>query len=134
MEPRIAQFTLVVSDQSEALEFFTKRVGFEKKTDVVPPGGHRWVTVGPKGQDIELALWQIGSPDPNGWSRDWRPGGPPVVMRVDDCKKAFAEMKSRGVQFKQARPEELPWGVSATFSDSDGNLFSINQVPESFRS
>ena len=55
-------------------------------------------------------------------------------MRVDDCKKAFAEMKSRGVQFKQARPEELPWGVSATFSDSDGNLFSINQVPESFRS
>jgi predicted enzyme related to lactoylglutathione lyase len=47
-------------------------------------------------------------------------------MRVDDCRKASAELKSRGVQFKQ-EPQENPWSVSATFSDPDGNLFSINQ-------
>jgi predicted enzyme related to lactoylglutathione lyase len=130
MDIRIAQFTLVVNNQAEALDYYTKKVGFEKKTDFTPPGSYRWVTVGPKGQDLELALWQIGSPDPNGWASEWKPGsGPPIVLRVDDCRKTFAEMKSRGIEFKQAKPEELAWGVSATFSDPDGNLFSINQLP-----
>jgi len=131
MDAKIAQFTLVVKNQAEALDFYTKKVGFEKKTDYTPPGSYRWVTVGPKGQDLELALWQVGSPDPNGESKNWKPGGrPPIVLRVDDCRKTFAEMKSRGVGFKQAQPEEYAWGISATFSDSDGNQFSINQLPK----
>lgn len=118
-----------MKDQAEALEFYTRKVGFEKKTDFTPPGSYRWVTVGPKGQDLELALWQIGSPDPGGWSRNWKPGGPPVVLRVDDCRDTFEKMKSRGVHFMQPEPQEYPWGISATFSDEDGNLFSINQLP-----
>ena len=130
MAARIAQFTLVVKNQAEALEFYTKKVGFEKKTDVTPPGSYRWVTLGPKRQHLELALWHVGSPDPNRWASEWKPGRtPPIVMHVEDCRKTFAEMKSRGVPFKQAEPEELPWGVSATFSDPDGNLFSINELP-----
>jgi predicted enzyme related to lactoylglutathione lyase len=130
MSMRISQFTIVVKNQAEALEFYTNRVGFEKKTDFTPPGSYRWVTVGPKEQDLELALWQVGSPDPNGWSKNWRPGsGPPVVLRVDDCRKTFAEMKSRGVEFEQIEPVEYPWGISATFVDPDGNRFSINQLP-----
>ena len=128
---RVSQFTLVVKKQSEALDYYTTKVGFEKKTDFTPPGSYRWVTVGPKGQDLELALWQIGSPDPRGWSKDWKPGGPPIVVRVEDCRKTFDEMKSRGVKFVQPQPEEYAWGVSATFSDPDGNLFSINQLPKS---
>ncbi len=132
MEIRISQLTIVVSNQADALEFYTKKVGFEKKTDVTPPGGYRWVTVGPKGQDLELALFQAGTKDANGWSANWRPGNsPPIVLRVGDCRGAFAEMKSRGVEFKQAQPEEYPWGISATFADRDGNLFSINQLPSS---
>ena len=131
MEPRITQFTLVVKNQEGALEYYTSRVGFEKKTDFTPPGGYRWVTVGPKGQELELALFQVGTQDANHWSTDWRPGNaPPIVMRVDDCKKVAAEMKSRGVRFV-AEPKEYPWGISATFVDPDGNLFSINQFPGS---
>lgn len=129
MNGRVSQITLVVKDQAAALEFYTKKVGFEKKTDVTPPGRGRWVTVGIKGQDMELALFQAGTGDANGWSTNWRPGNnPPIVLRVDDCRKDCAELKSRGVEFKQ-EPTELPWGISATFSDPDGNLFSINQLP-----
>jgi predicted enzyme related to lactoylglutathione lyase len=130
MSMKITQFTLVVNNQAEALEFYTKKVGFEKKTDFTPPGSYRWVTVGPKGQDLELALFQAGTQDPNLRSNVWKPGiNPPIVMRVDDCRKTFAELKARGVEFKQAQPDEYAWGVSATFSDPDGNLFSINQPP-----
>ncbi|MGA2665187.1 MAG: VOC family protein [Nitrososphaerales archaeon] len=131
MNARVTQITLVVKDQAAALEFYTGKVGFEeKKTDYTPPGGHGWVTVGPTEQDLELALFQLESEDPNGWSSRWRPGsGPPIVLRVDDCSGAFAELRSRGVGFEQTQPEEHPWGTSATFSDPDGNLFSINQPP-----
>ena len=130
MDARITQFTLVVKDQAQALEFYTKKVGFEKKTDFTPPGSYRWVTVGPKGQDLELALWQVGSLDPNGWSKNWKPGnGPPIILRVDDCRRIYDEMKSRGVVFMQEL-KEYPWGISATFSDPDGNMFSINQLPQ----
>ena len=128
MDTKVSQVTLVVKNQDAALEFYTQRIGFEKKTDYTPPSSYRWVTVGPKGQDLELALFQLGSRDPSGWSSRWQPAsGPPIVLRVDDCRKAFDELKSRGVEFKQAQPEEYAWGVSATFSDPDGNLFSINQ-------
>ncbi|MDA4130836.1 MAG: VOC family protein [Thaumarchaeota archaeon] len=130
MKAKIAQFTLVVKNQAAALDFYTNKVGFEKKTDVTPPGSYRWITVGPQGQDLELALFEAGTKDPNGWSSGWQPGGnPPIVMNVDDCRQAFAEMKARGVEFKQEKPDEYAWGISATFSDPDGNLFSINQRP-----
>jgi catechol-2,3-dioxygenase len=49
MGMRITQLTLVVKNQAEALKFYIEKVGFEKKSDYTPPGGYRWVTVGPKG-------------------------------------------------------------------------------------
>jgi predicted enzyme related to lactoylglutathione lyase len=129
MDAKITQFTLVVKDQSKALEFYTKRVGFEKKTDFTPPGGYRWVTVGPRGQDMELALFQAGTQDANHWSSSWKPGNnPPIVMQVDDVQKMAADLKSWGIRFIQ-EPQEYAWGVSATFADPDGNMLSINQPP-----
>lgn len=130
MKASLSQITLVVKDQAASLEFFTGRAGFVKKTDATPPGRGRWVTVSPEGEGVEFALFQAGTPDPNGWSEGWRPGAsPPIVFRVEDCRQSFDELKARGVEFKQAAPEEYPWGTSATFSDPDGNLFSIYQPP-----
>jgi predicted enzyme related to lactoylglutathione lyase len=132
MEGKITQVTIVVTNQARSLEFFTEKVGFEKKTDVTPPGGYRWVTVGPKGQELELALFELGSPtDPTQreWSKHWAPGtAPPLVLRVADVRKTYDELKSRGVKFPQA-PVEYPWGTAATFQDPDGNLFSLSQPP-----
>jgi len=132
MEGKITQFTLVVTNQSKALAFYTESVGFEKKTDVTLPGGYRWVTVGPKGQELELALWEVGSatdPEQMAWSKQWVPGkNPPIVVRVSDCREVHRELSSRGVEFPQP-PKEHPWGVAATFRDPDGNLFSLSQPP-----
>ncbi len=124
---RIESVPVIVKNKAEALEFYTKKMGFEKKTDVTNYG-YRWVTVGPKGQDLQLELWQVGSPDPTGASKSWRPGSaPPIVLLVDDCRKLSAELKSKGVECKRAL-QEYPGGVSATFSDPDGNLFTIRGV------
>ncbi len=125
---KIESVSLIVRDKARALEFYTEKVGFEKKTDVTNHG-YRWVTVGPKEQDMQLELWQVGSSDPTGASRNWKPGNmPPIVLLVDDCYKVFAELKAKGVEFRREL-EEYPQGVSATFADPDGNLFTIRGLP-----
>ena len=130
MSMKLRQVTLVVKNQEAALDFYTNKVGFEVKTDVTPPGSYRWVTVGPKDQDIEIALFEESIIGSEGWAAYWEPGhNPPMVLRVDDCRKLFDELKSKGVKFKQEKPEEYAWGISATFEDPDGNLFSLSQPP-----
>ncbi len=132
MEGTVTQLTLPVKDQAAALAFYTEKVGFEKRTDVTPPGSYRWVTVGLKGQELEIALFPLGAPvDPSqrAWSREWAPGkAPPIVIRVADCRKTCEELAARGVKFVQPA-KEYPWGIAATFSDPDGNLFSLSQPP-----
>jgi len=132
MDGKIVVISLVVTDQARSLEFFTEKVGFEKKTDIRSPGGDRWVTVAPKGESLELALWPVGGgvdPSQKEAARNWAPArAPPIVLAVSDCKKAYADLKGRGVEFV-LEPLEQPWGTTATFRDPDGNLFSMNQPP-----
>jgi predicted enzyme related to lactoylglutathione lyase len=132
MDGKCSVITLVVTNQTRSLEFFTQKVGLEKKTDISPPGGSRWVSVGFKGQELEMALWEAGSatdPSQKELSRSWSPGkSPPIVLQVADCRRTHAELSSRGVEFVLA-PEQHPWGTVATFKDPDGNLFSLNQPP-----
>jgi len=131
MDAKISQVPIVVTDQKRALEFYTEKVGFEKKTDFTSPQGYRYVTVGPKGQPLELALWTVGSsvnPEQTEAAKQWSPGRiPPIVLLVADCRGTHQELSERGVKFLQP-PMDHPWGVSATFVDPDGNLFSVSQL------
>jgi predicted enzyme related to lactoylglutathione lyase len=122
MNAKITHVTLAVKNQDEAVEFYTKKIGFEKKADYNPPQGERWVTVGPKGQELELVLLKKGTAGVTVSSSH-------ITMSVDDCKKTTAELKAQGVEFKQ-EPLEHPYGVSAIFVDPDGNSFQINQYPK----
>jgi predicted enzyme related to lactoylglutathione lyase len=135
MDGKITVITLVVTNQARSLEFFTEKVGFEKKTDVQGAGGSRWVTVAPQGQDLEISLWPVGGavdPSQKEVSKNWSPGkAPPIVLVVPDCRKAHQELSARGVEFPMA-PMDHPWGTTATFKDPDGNLFSMNQPPSSW--
>jgi catechol 2,3-dioxygenase-like lactoylglutathione lyase family enzyme len=131
MDGKISAISLVVSNQAKSLAFFTEKVGFEKKTDVTGPGGYRYVTVGVKGQDLELPLFEAGGvsdPDLKEWSKHWAPGRiPPITVFVGDCRKTHQELSARGVEFVLP-PADHPWGTAATFKDPDGNLFSISQL------
>lgn len=130
MDGKISGWSLVVTNKAKALDFYTQSVGFAKKTDVTGPNGYRYVTVGPKDQNLELALWEVGSstdPTTQEWSQHWRPGcSPPIGITVADCAAAHRELSARGVQFSMP-PTENPWATVATFKDPDGNLFTLTQ-------
>jgi predicted enzyme related to lactoylglutathione lyase len=124
---KLTLVTVVVKNQEAALDYFTKTLGLEKRADFAQPGVPRWVTVAPKGQDIEISLWQAGSrtegvpPSHNqaGNGTSWN-------FQVKDCRKAYADLKARGVKFR-SEPVEYPWAIAAAFTDPDGNSFGITQ-------
>jgi predicted enzyme related to lactoylglutathione lyase len=50
------------------------------------------------------------------------------VLEVDDVRKTFAELKAKGVKFKDAQPREEGWGFAADLTDPDGNHFTIHET------
>jgi len=59
MIQRMSHTSIYVLDQDDALEFYTKKLGFEVRTDATM-GDFRWLTVGPKEQtDLEIVLMPI---------------------------------------------------------------------------
>lgn len=57
MLKKVVYVAVLVSDQDKALDFYTNVIGLEKRGDHPTRDGPRWLTVGVKGQDFELALW-----------------------------------------------------------------------------
>ncbi|HYM40805.1 MAG TPA: VOC family protein [Thermoplasmata archaeon] len=120
--------TIVVKDQDKALDFYTEKMGFEKKADYIQPGHPRYLTVSPKGQDIEMVLWPAGAEADRMPVSHTQPGiGTRTVLQVEDCGKTFDQLKKRGVRFKSPEPMEEAWGYAADLTDPDGNPFTIFQ-------
>ena len=129
---------LWVHDQDEALDFYTKKLGMEVRSDVTLPemGNFRWLSVAPPGQDVSIVLMAIPGPpvmDPNTADevRNLMAKGfaGTVFLTTDDVRASYEELKSRGVEFTEA-PEERPYGIDSGFRDPSGNAIRLTQLPE----
>jgi catechol 2,3-dioxygenase-like lactoylglutathione lyase family enzyme len=128
---------LWVHDQDEALDFYTRKVGLEVRSDVTMPemGDFRWLTVGPPGQDdIAIVLMAIPGPpvmdEPTAEQvRDLMGKGfaGTVFLLTDDCQASYEELSGRGVEFSEA-PEQRPYGIDCGFRDPSGNNLRLTQV------
>jgi predicted enzyme related to lactoylglutathione lyase len=123
MLEKIVYISLLVSDQERALDFYTNAVGLEKRVDAPTADGQRFLSVGVAGQDFELILWP-GTPGKAQPVQGRVPAS--YTIATDDCRKAFEELKSRGVKF-ETDVLEYPWGYIALFEDPDGNRLQIRQ-------
>jgi catechol 2,3-dioxygenase-like lactoylglutathione lyase family enzyme len=136
---RIANAQVWVHDQEEALDFYTKKLGMEVRSDVSFPemGAFRWLTVGPPGQtDFGLVLMSIPGPptvdsETAKQIRSLMAKGfaGTVFITTDDCRASYDELRGRGVEFTEA-PEERPYGIDAGFRDPSGNSIRLTQVRE----
>ncbi len=127
---KLTHVTILVRDYDEALRFYTEALGFEKRADqTFGPCAH-WLTVAPKGQDIQIVL-QKPEPALHGEAgakkMSERIGqGTTWVLGTDDCQKTYEEFSARGVKFT-GPPREVPWAVQAVFQDLYGNSFALVQ-------
>jgi catechol 2,3-dioxygenase-like lactoylglutathione lyase family enzyme len=115
---KLSTVTIAVRDQDEALEWYTEKLGFEKRLDQRGEG-FRWLTVAPPQQaEVEflLASW---FPDRVGKNATW-------VLSTRDCAGGYEELKAKGVEFEHG-PEARPWGIEAVFVDLYGNRYALVQ-------
>ena len=127
---RITTASVLVDDQEKALQFYTDKLGFRKKTDI-PAGEHRWLTVAsPEQPDgVELLL----EPDDHPAARPFKEalvadGIPWTSFGVADARKEYERLKTAGVRFIQ-EPAEMGPVVTAVFDDTCGNLIQIASMP-----
>ena len=126
---RITHTSVFVSDQNEALRFYTETLGFVKKHDV-PVGEFKWLTVvSPDDPDgTELLL----EPNENPVAQEFQKGLfdqgiPATAFSVTDIHAEYEKLKSLGVAFTMG-PTELPNVTIAVFDDTCGNLIQMMQT------
>jgi lactoylglutathione lyase len=118
----IGVVTVHVRDQEQALDFYTSKLGFEKRDDEPMGEGIRWLTVAPS--DAQTAISLVA-----GYAEDAGPqlgGDTGFVFSTEDIEATHRALSARGVHFTQP-PSRQPWGMWAEFADQDGNKFGLFQ-------
>jgi catechol 2,3-dioxygenase-like lactoylglutathione lyase family enzyme len=113
---------VTVSDQDRALEFFTEKLGFEKRGDTPYGDGQRWVDVAPPGASTTVAVVPpMGETTPGGETG--------IAFATDDIDSDHADLRERGVDVDD---EIMRMGDPVPpmffFRDPDGNRYLIVQT------
>ena len=111
--------SIPVRDQNKALEFYTKKLGFQIMTDQPFGGGQRWIELRIPGAETGVVLFT-----PPG--QEDRIGTFTAVSFVsDNVQKTYEDLTACGVEFAQP-PKKESWGTSAILKDPDGNTFVLS--------
>jgi catechol 2,3-dioxygenase-like lactoylglutathione lyase family enzyme len=120
--------TVLVLDQDAAIDFYTRKLGFDLREDK-PFGESRWVTISaPKDSDLTLALELAKTADDK--AIVGKQGGSHAFLGLDtwDCIGDHTRMKALGVKFL-GEPQSGPWGTGVQCEDLYGNKIFISQEP-----
>ena len=121
-----------VLDMDEARPFYVDTLGLEVTMDM-EQDGFRWLIVHSSAQpDVPIMLVdpatvamgeavaeQLRSMVATGFLG-------PGAFSTDDCRKTYAELKAKGVEFIE-EPEERFYGIDAGFRDPFGNHWRLTQ-------
>ena len=88
---KVSTVVIPVADVDRAIEFYTDKLGFNKRVDIPFGDQYRWVEVGPGEAVTTIAL----APPPPGGSTGNRETG--IGLHTDDIDAYHAELKAKGV-------------------------------------
>jgi catechol 2,3-dioxygenase-like lactoylglutathione lyase family enzyme len=109
--------SIPVTDQQKSKEFFLM-IGFELIIEADMGNGATWVQLGLPDQFTSISLVN--------WFKNMPAGSiQGLVLKSDDIEKEVTELKAKGVKVQDI--DNTPWGRFASFSDPDGNGFTLHQ-------
>jgi catechol 2,3-dioxygenase-like lactoylglutathione lyase family enzyme len=118
---------LLVRDYDEAIDWFTRVLGFALVEDAPVAGGKRWVVVAPPGPDgASLLLARAATDVQRARVGDQTGGRVFLFLETDDFARDHAALVARGVRFAEP-PREEPYGTVAVFLDLYGNRWDLVQ-------
>lgn len=127
---KISYSKLFVTNQDEALTFYTEKLGFVKKTDITN-GDYRWLTVvSPEDQHgPELILELSSNPAAATFQKAiFEQGNPAANFDVADVHAEYERLKGLGVTFTTEATEVMSGVTIAVLNDTCGNLIQIQKT------
>ena len=118
---QVATVIVPVSDQDRSIDFYTGKLGFEKRADIRMGEAMRWVEVAPPGAATTIAIVPPREGEPTGV--DTR-----VAFGTDDIDADHASLLAQGVDADEAvmrMGDPVP--PMFFFRDPDGNTLLIVQ-------
>ena len=113
--------TIYIGDVDQAIEFYTKSLGFDLRSDQPMGEDARWVEVAPPGGQAGIIL----AHGFGGWSPERVGTFTGIVFEAEDIQATYEDLSSRGVHFTEP-PTAQPWGMmQALFEDADGNGYVL---------
>lgn len=113
-------FSVPVSDQDRARDFYVDVLGMELIDDRPMGPGRRWVRVRPAGAEtaITLVTWF-----------DSMPAGSltGLVLETDDVEEELQRLQALGVPVEGGL-QEAPWGRYVQLQDPDGNGLILQET------
>lgn len=120
MDWKLEVVFIPVTNVDRAKAFYVDQVGFHADHDQQVNDALRFVQLTPPGSACSVAMGT--------GITDMEPGSQRGVMIVvDDVESARQQLIDRGVQASAI--DVQPWGSFVTFSDLDGNSWSLQQLP-----
>lgn len=119
--------SIFVENQEEALQFYTKTLGFEVKFDIPLGEGYRWIAlVSPKHPNgAQLILEPNDNPIANDYQKRLKEATIPITMfGVENVQEIYKELIRKDVHFI-SQPTQMGESDMAIFDDTCGNYIQI---------
>jgi len=120
MDCRIELIFIPVTDVDRAIDFYVEKVGFTLDMQARVDEHTRFVQVTPPTSACSIAFGE--------GITDMTPGTQnSIQVVVPDAEAARRELIERGVNAPEVTT--LPWGSFTSFTDPDGNTWTLQQLP-----
>ena len=128
MKQTLGLTAIVVEDYDDAIEFYTKTLGFELVEDLPQPEQQkRWVVVAPPGSTESRILLARAVGEKQSSRIGNQTGGRVFLfLYTDDFERDYRAYKEKGVTFVR-EPKTEDYGTVAVFQDLYGNLWDLLQ-------
>jgi catechol 2,3-dioxygenase-like lactoylglutathione lyase family enzyme len=120
---RLALTALLVRDYDEAIDWYTRVLGFRLVSDRDMGGGKRWVEIAADGGGA-LLLARARKPEELAAVGNQFGGRVGLFLHVDDFEGAQARLSKAGATFEEA-PRREAYGIVAVFRDLYGNRWDL---------
>lgn len=120
----LSGITLMVEDQTKAMDFFVETLGFQVRADVTFDNGFRWLTVVPDEAAQTAIILSLANQQDQALVGKQAGSGVLVVLQTSDFDSKHADMLAKGVVFDESPRIEV-YGKVAIFRDLYGNRWDL---------
>jgi len=121
----IAHIAIVVRDYDEAIDYYTRALGFALIEDTPLGANKRWVLVAPAGgRGASLLLAKAANDEQMTRVGNQTGGRVFLFLHTDDFERDHTAYVARGVRFIEA-PRREAYGSVAVFEDLYGNRWDL---------